>query len=491
MADYSWFNKRYLRSIDQLRPWSGNPRLNPEEQHSNLRDFIEDIIQEDSDKKNFLDLLRSIAKSGFIPADPIVVWQNPEDGRYYVAEGNRRVLALKLLRDPGKAPRDIRGTVKSLSRTWQRIDKIQVNIAPSFEDAEWYISQRNSTSSIQRKWSRLQQMRWVESLYEKYADDLDTLIEKTNLSLGEIETFIRTIRLLNLVNEEEVKSKLTPTEYSDATSHTFPITIFERFFNIAKVHEDWGFDYEGTTITFKNKAGFLAAFTEVIKRIVSSNPSVKLDTRNVSADRIDDLLASLPKVNLEDSDPYKVGAKGEPEAEPEPEPEPQPEPRPSHKEQKGNVYRNKLILSFYQLNTSEARLSQLFYELKRLSVNSYVSVCAAAVRVFLDLSIVDFIQSESLEDDMRSRFHHELRQIPLKTRIDYLSKNSKLKDNNKVLKVLKGLINDEATYNLDILNGYIHSKDTDYLNKVYLNSFWDHIFPLLQAMLDITEDPED
>ena len=60
-----------------------------------------------------------------------------------------------------------------------------------------------------------------------------------------------------------------------------------------------------------------------------------------------------------------------------------------------------------------------------------------------------------------------------------------------MLKVLKGLINDEATYNLDILNGYIHSKDTDYLNKVYLNSFWDHIFPLLQAMLDITEDPED
>ena len=90
MADYSWFNKRYLRSIDQLRPWSGNPRLNPEEQHSNLRDFIEDIIQEDSDKKNFLDLLRSIAKSGFIPADPIVVCLNPEDGRYYVAEGNRR-----------------------------------------------------------------------------------------------------------------------------------------------------------------------------------------------------------------------------------------------------------------------------------------------------------------------------------------------------------------------------------------------------------------
>ena len=29
MADYSWFNKRRQRSIDQLRPWSNNPRLNP------------------------------------------------------------------------------------------------------------------------------------------------------------------------------------------------------------------------------------------------------------------------------------------------------------------------------------------------------------------------------------------------------------------------------------------------------------------------------
>lgn len=491
MADYSWFNKRYLRSIDQLRPWSGNPRLNPEEQHSNLRDFIEDIIQEDGDKKNLLDLLRSIAKNGFIPADPVVVWQNSEDGRYYVAEGNRRVLALKLLRDPGKAPRDIRGTVKSLSNMWQRIDKIQVNIAPTFEDAEWYISQRNSTSSIQRKWSRLQQMRWVESLYEKYADDTDTLIEKTNLSIGEIETFIRTIRLLNLVNEEEVKSKLTPSEYSDATSHTFPITIFERFFNIAKVHEDWGVEFEGTTITFKNKSGFLTAFTEVIKRIVSPNSNIKLDTRNISAEKIGQLLEELPKVNLNTSDPFKVGAQGEPELKPEPEPEPQPAPKPTHKEQKGNTHRNKLILHYYRLNTSEARLSQLFDELKCLSVNRYVSVCAAAIRIFLELAILDYIQSESLVEEFQRRDGKELKRILLKTRIDFLIKYSNLKTKPQAVKILRDLINEKETYSLDILNGYVHGKSTEYLNKQYLNGFWDHIFPLLQTMLDIAEDPED
>jgi len=491
MADYSWFNKRYLRSIDQLRPWNDNPRLNPEEQHTSLRDFIEDIIQEDGDKSNFIDLVRSIATNGFIPADPIVVWKDLRNERYYVAEGNRRVLALKLLREPDKAPREIRGTVRGLSKIWNRIDKIPVNIAPSLEDAEWYISQRNSTSSILKRWSRLQQMRWIAFLYEKYSDNTEVLEQKSNMTISEIESIVRYIRLLNLVNETQVKRVLTEDEFHKATSHTFPITIFERFFNLTKVRETWGFDFDGPNIIFKNKTGFLTAYAEVIRGIVNSNADVRLDTRNVSADRIDDLLERLPKVDSEESDPFIVGKDGEPEKESETEPEPQPAPKPTNKEQKGNINRNKLILSFYQLNTSEARLSHLFYELKRLSVNSYTSVCAAAVRIFLELAVLDYIQSEGLETQMRNHFKCDFRKIILKSRLDYLSSASRLMDKPQVCRILKDLINEKETFTLDILNGYVHSKETEYLNKQYLNGFWDHIFPLLQAMLDITEDSDE
>lgn len=490
MADYGWFNKRYLRAIDQLRPWSGNPRLNPEEQHINLRDYIEDIIQEDGDKKSFLDLIRSIAINGFIPADPIVVWKDDKNDRYYVAEGNRRVLALRLLRKPIKAPREIRGTVTRLASSWERIDKIAVNIAPSFEDAEWYISQRNSTSSIQQKWSRLQQMRWIESLYDKYADVPDVLEQKSSMSVSQIEQIVRYIRLLNIVEENQVKEALTDAEYKAATAHTFPITIFERFFDLTKVRDAWGFEFDGTKITFKNKAGFLTAFTEVIRRIVSNKQDYKLDTRNVSADKIDDLLEKLPKVDINTPDPYEVGAKAESESETEEQTE-EPQPKPKPKDLKGDLNRNKLILGCYHLNTTEARLSQLFGELKRLSVNSYTSVCAAAVRIFLELAVLDYIQSEGLEAQMRKDFKNDFKNIILKSRIDYLSRKSRLKDNQKVRKILKDLINERETYTLDILNGYVHSKETEYLNKQYLNGFWDHIFPLLQAMLDITEDSAD
>ena len=490
MADYSWFNKRRQRSIDQLRPWSNNPRLNPEEQHVNLRDHIEDIIQEDGDKKSFMDLVRSIAINGFIPADPIVVWKDEKNNRYYVAEGNRRVLALKLLRDPGRAPREIRGTVTRLASGWERIEKIYVNIAPTFEDAEWYISQRNSTSSIQQKWSRLQQMRWIESLYDKYSDTTDILEQKSSMSMSEIEQIIRYIRLLNLVEEEQVKNALTDAEYRAATAHTFPITIFERFFNLTKVRERWGFEFDGTKITFVNKAGFLTAFTEVIRRIVSNKQDYKLDTRNVSADKIDELLEKLPQVDITTADPYEVGAKTESESEDQGQPE-SPAPKPKHRSLKGDLNRNKLILECYHLNTTEARLSQLFGELKRLSVNSYTSVCAAAVRIFLELAILDYIQSEGLEAQMRKDFKNDFKKIILKSRIDYLSRKSRLKDNPKAKKILGDLINEKERYTLDVLNGYVHSKDTEYLNKQYLNGFWDHIFPLLQAMLDITEVSED
>ena len=490
MVDYSWFNKRYLRSIDQLRPWSRNPRLNPEEQHVNLRDYVEDIIQEEGDKKSFMDLIRSIATNGFIPADPIVVWQDEKNDRYYVAEGNRRVLALKLLRDPVKAPREIRGTVTKLSSEWDSIDKIAVNIAPTFEDAEWYISQRNSTSSIQQKWSRLQQMRWIESLYNKYADTPDVLVSKSSMSLSEIEQIIRYIRLLNLVEEEQVKESLTDVEYKAATSHTFPITIFERFFNLTKVREAWGFEFDGTKITFKNKTGFLNAFTEVIRRIVSNKQDYKLDTRNVSAEKIDELLEKLPKVDTETEDPYEVGAKTAEETGAENQEE-NTTHKPKLRNLKGDLNRNRLILDCYNLNTTEARLNQLFGELKRLSVNSYTSVSAAAVRIFLELAVLDYIQSENLEAQMRKDFGNDFKKIILKSRLDYLSRKSRLKDNHKVCKILKDLINEKETYTLDILNGYVHSKDTEYLNKQYLNGFWDHIFPLLQAMLDITESSDE
>ena len=138
MANNDWFNKRYLRSIDNIRLWNENPRLNPDEKHITLADFVEDITEDKNDRCNFLELVKSIAVNGFIPAEPIVVWQDSANNKLYVAEGNRRVLALKLLRNPARAPKKIRASIRNYAEQWTYLDKIYVNIAPTLGTvAKW------------------------------------------------------------------------------------------------------------------------------------------------------------------------------------------------------------------------------------------------------------------------------------------------------------------------------------------------------------------
>ena len=135
-----WWEKRVLRSVDNLKLWSNNPRLDPSSKLVTVRDFVEELISDDNDEQNFLTLMRSIATRGFQSFDPVVVWQN-KDKDFVVAEGNRRVMALKLLRSPDKAPLSIRKLVVNLSRMIDRdeLEKIRVCVAPSYDDARWYI----------------------------------------------------------------------------------------------------------------------------------------------------------------------------------------------------------------------------------------------------------------------------------------------------------------------------------------------------------------
>ena len=138
MGKYDWLEKRTLRAVDHLRLWTDNPRLDPEENHLGIADYVSDLMAENGEKESFLRLVSSIANDGFIPADPIVVWKNNSNNKYYIAEGNRRILALKLLRSPEKAPKSIRSYIRKKSALINRkdIEKIKVCVAPTFEERD-------------------------------------------------------------------------------------------------------------------------------------------------------------------------------------------------------------------------------------------------------------------------------------------------------------------------------------------------------------------
>ncbi len=481
-TNYKWLETKTPRSVDQLRLWADNPRLNPEENHINLHHFIEDFSS-DTEKNHFVKLVQSIADNGFIPADPIVIWKNQDNQKYYVAEGNRRIAALKLLINPDKSPKNIRSVVRQCANKIEAsdIEKIYVNVAPSFEAAEWYINQRNSTISLNRSWTREQQQRWIAELYSKYGGNIQTIKSKTNLTQSELEGTIRLLKIKDFVKLPSVKSKFTTEEFDKASSYRFPMTILERFLNLSEAREKWGIEYQGTEANIiSNKESFYNAFAHLVKKIING----EINTR-FTKDDLPEILKGLPTVSFKDTDSEVI------------EPSPKyndsssdtdtiPAPSPINKDVRGNKNRTKLIPNNCELNTTNSKLEHLFKELRYLSFPRKYSI-SVVLRVFFDLAVLEYIDSEGISSDMEKIYNNkELKHITLKQKLEYIKKNNDF--NNDAKKVIGRLLNPQNDhYSLDTLNNYIHGNDTYNVTKEFLNGFWDFLYPLLQKLLDIKE----
>lgn len=455
-----------------------------------MRDYIEELLSDKSEKDSFIQLIISIADKGFIPADPIVVWKNPEDGHFYVAEGNRRVLALKLLRTPKKAPKSIRPLIQECSSriSLNDIQKIPVCIAPSLEDSVWYINARHNSSSLQKPWSRIQQQRWNSKLYKDYHGNIEQILAVISGDKNTIESDIRILKLIDLVRLPEVKQHMTEDNYAKVISHKFPISILERFFNYAPVRKQWNIVFDGTDVIIKSeKNSFCAAYAELLKRIVTGEGDIKINTR-MTVDQAPAILNSLPTVIASESDMMleetaqqvlensdficnrlskTVGDS--------------PKKSPILKNDKN---RNKLILPIYKLKSEDAKLTDLFEELKKLSVSQYPTCICAALRIFLDISIRLYIISEGWKDEVARKFKCDFKETTLKQRLSFVK--DKIKP-GKEQQIVTRLLNSQNPYSLDVLNCYVHSSETHYELKQFMNGFWDFLFPLFQKILCIED----
>ena len=231
------------------------------------------------------------------------------------------------------------------------IEKIPVNVAPTFDDAEWYINQRNSSSSLQRKWSRVQQQRWISTLYDKHNGDLDKILSITKLSKGDLEGFIRILKIKDFVKLTQVKNKLTEEEFEKADSYTFPITILERIFNFSDTREKWGLQFDGIDVNIiSNKESFYNLYAELIKRIVNKSDN-KINTR-LNKENLPEIFESLPNVSFEENEniiePEVFNTTDNPNSEEENSEETQTEPEvnsnPTIEHLKGNPNRDRIVL---------------------------------------------------------------------------------------------------------------------------------------------------
>ena len=265
MAADNWPTKPLL--VTSLHLDSKNPRLGRETLSRAPREIIQYLFEYDK----ALEIADSISTRGFFPNEPLLAVK--EKDRLVIVEGNRRLAALKALREPGLLEGSLERQVERLSRritNSQAIAKVPVTIAPSRRATDRQVAGRHIGTPV-LAWQAENRASFIlDKLEEGYSNE--ELRDQLGFTLPDIQKArqIRAIadmaRSLDLL--EEVKAKL-----DNPRAKLF--TTLERVIessvgrNYPKIHSDPNHGLRGTTA----KSEFIRGFTKLVTDVVLGNQS--------------------------------------------------------------------------------------------------------------------------------------------------------------------------------------------------------------------------
>lgn len=153
-----------------------NPRLHPDERGVSQKKLIEIMLE----RFAIDEIAESICSAGFVPLDPFVGYKTTKG--LVVLEGNRRLAALKLLRDPELCPKRFRdrwdGFRTTLSsRTRNAIEEITVQVARdrTHADVLSYIGFRHVNGVME--WKAAEKAVYIAMLVDKHGWSYDQVAE--------------------------------------------------------------------------------------------------------------------------------------------------------------------------------------------------------------------------------------------------------------------------------------------------------------------------
>ena len=172
-----------------------------------------------------------------------------------------------------------------------------------------------------------------------------------------------------------------------------------------------------------------------------------------------------------------------------PEPTTPPEPQLSQpssgtNRRNRNVYK---ISAALHLDSKNDRLSEVFYELKKITYSTQPNTFAVMLRVFLDLAVSDYIKSTKLEDELLVFAKNQPKLAEkLHCRICFLQKklDGELDKNSKT--AISKFLDSKNIVSLDTLNFYVHH-NIIFPGKDDLRNLWNVIYEFTKYLLDYKE----
>ena len=192
-----------VANIESLKFDKLNPRLPKQLQGVSEESIIIDYMLRNG---NILELMKSIAETGYFEAEPLLVVLDSKDNKFVVVEGNRRLTALKLLNNPNLAKLRVQSINEIINEANIIPKEIPIIIYPSREDILDYLGYRHITGV--KDWGALEKAQYLDQLYQMHCNEENKsyIYSKLAKMIGSRSDYVcklhRALKLYNKANDE-------------------------------------------------------------------------------------------------------------------------------------------------------------------------------------------------------------------------------------------------------------------------------------------------
>ena len=470
MADRPWSHRRLL--VASLLLDERNPRLGRETGGRAPREIVQYLF--DHDKA--LDVARSIATRGYFENEPLLAIV--EDRHHVVVEGNRRLAALKALREPGLLTGRSSKQVERLARqaNIEEIARVPVTIAPSRRATDRLLSGRHIGTPV-LPWQAENRASFILSkLEEGYSNDelRDELAftEQDIQKAKQTRAIAEMARALDLPGDVKAKIDNPRVKMFSTLERVFDSSIGRDYL---KVKSDADYGLRGST----TKQEFLRAFGHLVNDIALQRETSRTLNTNENI-----------RAYFEDRNPRAVAAKKRGRFVPgdivpvDPATTPPPTPRKRTKQTSQTV-----LPSSLKVRTGNDRLVDIRRELIRLKRAQYPNAGAVLLRVFLELAVRDYLErtgrlasiTRELKKKGKLPGNKLLTMRHMAPEIIRVARQELSKE--EATMVEKALRHDPAApFSISELNAFVHH--TDFPGERDILQFWNRTEPLFRLMLE-------
>jgi hypothetical protein len=441
--------------IDDILLSLDNPRLEEAKDQEQALSFM---VANQGEK--IYRLAEDIAKNGLSPLDTIAVYPSMEyKGKYVVAEGNRRITAIKILNNPVI----ISLINDSLFRKFLSLRDIYKNLITEVEAVVF----NNPTDEMLTHWIETRHMgeqygigvaRWnskQKMRFDKKVRQVNTLIDFWNELESKGILTSKEIESITITNWNRI---LRPTgrrflglDYING-SYIIPVNNLADFIKKIRAvqkklaHKTVSIVYGEDDIKafIKSVADELDIQTPVTEQLEIENNSANLEQKSVSDNiNVNQTLNKSPyTASLTDGTNVSIYNRS------------------------NDLFENSktIIPKNYKIKSNSIRISKIIHELKTLSVDEFPNSCGALLRLLFELSAKNFLESREKQDFTELQFEQVIRKsanILVESKLLHSQQHSALMKDISLLRSL--------------FNGYMHNTNQYPSSEALKSIFKAHI----------------